>query len=364
MITPAASDLLLGKPYSEEHGSVEMVLIERATHNDPLYTQDDRMLFDKLAAAWSGTELDTCITAQMQRSKKGRLLYQQSVREFANKAKWMEIVTKCEETLTTSKFHGNGNKYSMNMHISRHRVAFSRMEVASRQGKVTFALPDETTRVRHFITSMEDCKDQKLISRIENVLCDDLPEGKNNNFDACVQHLLPACPVYARRKKHNNSNDNEGNKNISVSSVNLKQGKGSTGVDLRWHKADEYRKLSNTQKDELRKWNQTDAGKKASEDYKKDRGAKRSNKYNGGSHGKDYTKKFKRAVAAAVSKEKTDTADKDSKLSELAAKLVSSMSTVNAVVGTKVSSSKVKFSDEAINAKVAALLKDANLQFE
>ena len=40
------------------------------------------------------------------------------------------------------------------------------------------------------------------------------------------------------------------------------------------------------------------------------------------------------------------------------------MSTVNAVVGTKVSSSKVKFSDEAINAKVAALLKDANLQFE
>ena len=90
-------------------------------------------------------------------------------------------------------------------------------------------------------------------------------------------------------------------------------------------------------------------------------GSKRSNNYNGGSHGKDYTKKFKRAVAAAVSKEKTDTADKDSKLSELAAKLVSSMSTVNAVVGTKVSSSKVKFSDEAINAKVAALLKDANV---
>ena len=78
-----------------------MVLIERATYNDPLYTQDDRMLFDKLAAAWSGTELDTCITAQMQRSKKGRLLYQQSVREFANKAKWMEIVTKCERHLSS-----------------------------------------------------------------------------------------------------------------------------------------------------------------------------------------------------------------------------------------------------------------------
>ena len=160
------------------------------------------------------------------------MLYQKSVREFANKAKWMEIVTKCEEILTTSKFHGNGNKYSMNMHISRHRVSFPQMYVASLQGKVKFAFPDETTRVCRFVKSTEDCKDQKLISRIENVLSDDLPTGKNNNFNAFVQHLLPACLVHARRKNHENRNENEGNKNFFVSSVRLKQGKRSTGVDL------------------------------------------------------------------------------------------------------------------------------------
>ena len=33
--------------------------------------KNDCMIFDKLAAAWSGTELDTCITAKMQRLKKG-----------------------------------------------------------------------------------------------------------------------------------------------------------------------------------------------------------------------------------------------------------------------------------------------------
>ena len=90
-----------------------MVLIERATHNNPLYTQDDRMVFDNLAADQSGTEHNTCITAKMQRSMKGCLLYQQSVREFANKAKWIEIVTTFEETLTKPKVHGNRNKYSM-----------------------------------------------------------------------------------------------------------------------------------------------------------------------------------------------------------------------------------------------------------
>ena len=186
---PAAPDLLKGKPYCEAHGSVEMVLIERATFDDPLYTQDDRMLFDKLAAAWSGTELDTCITAQMQRLKKGRALYLQSVKEFASKDKWMEIVTKCEDTLNNSKFHGTGNKYSMNMHISRHRVAFSKMEVAARQGKVKFSLPDETTRVRRLIKSMEDCTNQKLISRIENVLSDDAPTGKTIT-------LIYVCSIY------------------------------------------------------------------------------------------------------------------------------------------------------------------------
>ena len=82
------------------------------------------------------------------------------------------------------------------------------MKLASRQGKVTLALPYKTTQVRQFITSMEDCKDQKLISRIENVLSDDVTTGKNNNFDACVQHILPACPVHARRKNHGNSNGN------------------------------------------------------------------------------------------------------------------------------------------------------------
>ena len=43
--------LLVNKPYAAEYGSVEMMLIERATHSHPLITQDDRMLFDMLSTA-------------------------------------------------------------------------------------------------------------------------------------------------------------------------------------------------------------------------------------------------------------------------------------------------------------------------
>ena len=163
------------------------------------------------------------------------------------------------------------------------------------------------------------------------------------------------------------SNDNEGNRNISVSSLNLKKGKGSTGVDLRWHSKAKYKQLSEPQKEELRKWKKSDDGKKATEEYKKARDAKRKMNSSGSGGGKLNNKKLRKAVAAALAKEKkkeeTDAADKDSKLSDLATKLVSSMAKANAAVGTKVGSAKVTF-DEEINAKVAAVLKESNIQFK
>lgn len=63
---------------------------------------------------------------------------------------------------------------------------------------------------------MEDWKDHKLISGIQNLICDDVPAGKNNNFDACVRHLLPAYPINSLHKKHGHSNNNEGDMDISV----------------------------------------------------------------------------------------------------------------------------------------------------
>jgi hypothetical protein len=70
--------LLVDKPYAEVYGSVEMTLIERATHFHPLYTQDDRKLFDLLSTAWCNTGIETCIAAQTQQSKKGRVLFLQA----------------------------------------------------------------------------------------------------------------------------------------------------------------------------------------------------------------------------------------------------------------------------------------------
>ena len=127
---------------------------------------------------------------------------------------------------------------------------------------------------------MEDCKDQKLISGIENVLYDNVPTGKNNNFDVCVRDPLPDCPINAWHNKYGHSKDNEGDMNI------------------------EYKRLSDEQTDELREWNKSDAGKKTSENYKKTRDVRRDYPSNEDVEIQHKTKKFRKAVAAAVNKKR------------------------------------------------------------
>ena len=78
---------------------------------------------------------------------------------------------------------------------------------ANKQSNTSFVLPDESIRVQYFLSSIENCMDQKLISRIESVKSDDGSGGKNNDFDLCVQYLLSACPVYHRKMKEGVGDD-------------------------------------------------------------------------------------------------------------------------------------------------------------
>lgn len=361
-----APALLLHKPYAEEYGSVEMTLIERATHDHALYNQDDRKLFEVLSAAWSNTGLDTCIAAQTQRSKSGRVLYLQAIKEFAGANKWLEIVDHNEKQLTTTKYNGNGTKYTLLMHIARHRSAYAKLLSASKQGSTSFALPDEPTRVRYFLQSIDECSDQKMISRIESVKSDEKTiDNKNQDFDLCVQYLLPACPVYARQRAGGTSSTDDANdtkkKNASVSDVNIQRGKGKTGVDLRWHSFKEYKSLNKQQKDELSAWQRSPEGKKATDAYKATR--KRSNP--GNPEGSQLSKKnFKKAVLAVVESDRKKEMTSNQKRLEMASQLASVLSLPGPTPANSVGSVAVRKSDAEVNARVATVLMNHNVRFD
>ena len=73
-----------------------------------------------------------------------------------------------------------------------------------------------------------------------------------NDFENAVTFLLPSCPVAKKRK----TTDGGSNFSAEIFSTNAQDGTkkriGKTGVELRYHKKEEYGHLGENQKDELR----------------------------------------------------------------------------------------------------------------
>ena len=98
--------------------------------------------------------------------------------------------------------------------------------------------------------------EQKVECLIDSITCTDstlqaavgLIRAKTNNmredFEAVASSLIEVDP-YRRTSRG-------AGRNADASSIDFKAGRGSSGVDLRWHPEDEYFMLSQDKKDELR----------------------------------------------------------------------------------------------------------------
>jgi hypothetical protein len=89
------------------------------------------------------------------------------------------------------------------------------------------------------------CSDPELLSLLALVKNDDT---LMSDFEAASSMILPACPV-ARKLKQ--SGKVTSTATVSALDTVLKEGRGSTGVELRWYGKAEYSKLSDDQKKEL-----------------------------------------------------------------------------------------------------------------
>ncbi len=76
-----------------------------------------------------------------------------------------------------------------------------------------------------------------------------------DNFEEAVSFLLPVDP-YSKSRAHGSRH----NPQVSDTTLQNKQ-QSKTGVDFRWHKPDEYSKLSKDQRIELYEWQSSKEGK-------------------------------------------------------------------------------------------------------
>jgi hypothetical protein len=269
----AITALHAGSPHSTEHGSVEDELIARASHAHPLYREDNQLVYYKIEEGVRSTSFAASIKP-FQRTKDGRSAWLALLNQFAGVDKWEAEIKKMEQLLHTRTWKGQGS-YPLEKHVSAHRHAFVSMTAAAEH--VTYQLPNEHSRVGYLLDSLQT-GDAGLNAAMASVKTDSGDNGKRNDFEAAVTHLLPYDPVVKRRT---DAKGKRGHAEISsvgtagtadIHAFGSKKGIGKTGVHFRYHSNSDYLALNTDQQAELRAWRKTPEGQKAMKDSKRKAG--------------------------------------------------------------------------------------------
>jgi hypothetical protein len=292
-VPAAAPPLTQGEPHSNEHGSVEAELIARASHNHALYRDDNAAVYFKLEEATRGTQYAASIKT-FQRAKNGRGAWLALTSQYAGVDKWEAEIKRQEQLLHTRIWKGQSS-FALESFITQHRNAYVSMQACAEH--IQYQLPNEHSRVGFLLEGIQ-CPDPGLQAAMASIKTDNGQGGLRNDFEAAVSHLLPYDPVAKKRS----AGTKRGQATISftegeeaeVSSTIAKKSIGSTGVHLRYYKAEEYKKLSDEQKAELKEWRSNNPSE--TKKSKKDKSFK-------GKEGHMKFNKFNKQVASLVTKQ-------------------------------------------------------------
>ena len=221
------------------------------------------------------------------RNKDGRAAFRALIANHAGDTKYRAISKKRMNLLQNIKW--NGRSYPLESHVSNHRQAVDDLNECALH--ITVRVPDDTQRVEYLIDSI-NCTDNTLQATIGLIRAN--TNNMHQDFEAAASALIEVDP-YRRSQKNPTTN-----RQANVSAIDFGAGRGSTGVDLRWHPRKEFKKLSDDQKDELTKWMKTQDGKKVIKESRKEAKRKRdeapTTDKNGERSGGNWKKKFKSAI--------------------------------------------------------------------
>jgi hypothetical protein len=308
LVPAAAPALLANQPFSTEHESVEGELIARASHNHPIFRDDNAKVYYFIEEATRSTSYSSSIKP-FSRKKDGRGAFLAIKNQFAGKDKWLSELKKQEDMMHQGIWKGTNN-ISLEKFVGYHRHAYISMERCA--DYIDYQLPNQRTRVTYLLQAVQ-CNDAPLQAAMALVRADEL--GKMNDFEATAAYLLQYDPVAKKRA----ASGKKGDGYDTVAAVSFtddtksgstpkkgghlaKKGKGKSGVEFRFYKVKEYRNLSAEQKDELREW-------RSSNPVSRSAGQKRSAQ---GDAGSSSSKKIKSIVSQVIA----DTAKLQAKQSQ------------------------------------------------
>ena len=344
-VPAVAPPLANNQPHSTEHGSVEAELIARASHDHPLYRDDNDKLFGLLEEATRSTNFAASIKP-FERTKDGRGAWLALIAQYAGQDKWEAEVRKQEQFMHNRKWKGQSN-YLLESFCAQHRNAYVSMQACAEH--IEYQLPNDHSRVGFVLNNIE-CSDAGLQAAMASVRTDNGPNGMRNNFEDTVAHLVPYDPVAKKRAAGSKrgpglisdatvgtESETETNSQVAAAAggSSKKPSIGKTGVHLRWHTNSEYAKLSKPQMAELWEWRMS----LPDGDPRKGKGGnkKKKKKADGNMSEKQIAAIFKREVKAMI-----ESSQEEKKEEDAAASYITSMVQAALKNGGKADASSVK----------------------
>ena len=231
----------IDQPTSENYNSITEELIYYAPHHGDEYVEDNAKVFQILQDMVTGTSFESSVKSH-QRRRDGRAAYFALCQHNLGSSKWDKILEDAETYVSKREWNGRNHRFSLKLHINKHREAYNDMVRASQH--VEYALPNEHTRVGRLLKSITS-KEASIVSAITHVHGS---PAQRNDFETAADFLLLTSP---------SNNNTVNNQRVSVSRVSggvgeMKKGP-ETGVEVRYYTKKEYGKLSQAQKKELAK---------------------------------------------------------------------------------------------------------------
>ena len=257
-------ELMDGKPYSEQYGSVMNEMVALATHDHEGFVWDNHAVFGYLEEATrSTTYADILSPYRSQRDGKGA--FRALITHHAGEEKWDKEVMRLTHLLVNRQWKGQNN-YTLESFINSHRNAFVTLQECAKH--VNYQLPTERDRVKFLVEAIK-CSDAGMQAAISTVRS---TAEMKSDFSKAAAHLMIYDPVAARRANKTvrapatvaatlvagDPGDTMADEDEIVEVSSATQGKkpaiGKTGVQFRYYKREEFKQLTPDQKQELIEW--------------------------------------------------------------------------------------------------------------
>eukprot|EP00980_Cylindrotheca_fusiformis_P015881 scaffold4642_cov112-Cylindrotheca_fusiformis.AAC.6 len=169
-------------------------LVAYASHEEHAgYRKDISMLFFQLDQATQGTTYASSI-APFRTPMNGAGAWHALMPEHASPNKWRDERRRQADFMGEFKWHGNGNRSTLEDHVNLHRQAYATLLQCAEHAKCS--VPDERFRIIQLLDSIQNNDTQLTMAKMSF-----RPYGEPTSFEEVAEKLLLVCPVMERRRK-------------------------------------------------------------------------------------------------------------------------------------------------------------------